>query len=165
MGCLGLASKVCSRHHLPPNQEPSYSNNQGYRDVYRGSRVVALSGSSKILSCLFKMLDSTLSKRVDRSRGGTWYGGDPRTWTTYCSQVVVNRIVGFPIHTQEDEMKALPVRKEVQDFIAAAETLLSPRLLGSQLTEDECQLVAEYLISMSQGNHQWSKALTVRLAS
>jgi hypothetical protein len=61
-------------------------------------------------------------------------------------------------------MQALPVRKEVQQFVDAAETLLSPRLLGSNLTDDECLLIAEYVMSLSQAKHQWSKALLVRFA-
>lgn len=56
-------------------------------------------------------------------------------------------------------MNSLPVRKEVQDFILVSETLLSPALLSSALTPEECEIIAEYIMSLSHLKHPWSKAL------
>jgi hypothetical protein len=50
----------------------------------------------------------------------------------------------------------LSVRKEVKDFVLAAEKLLSPILLSSELTKEECQLICEYLTTMCRGTHPWS---------
>lgn len=52
--------------------------------------------------------------------------------------------------------------KDVLDFIKAAETLLSPAMRTSELTSDECEIIAEYLITMSQVKHPWSKVLPVK---
>ncbi len=61
-------------------------------------------------------------------------------------------------------MQTLQVRSEVQAFAEAAERLLSPSLLDSKLTEDECLLIAEYVMNMSHAKHPWSKSLLVRFA-
>jgi hypothetical protein len=61
-----------------------------------------------------------------------------------------------------EEMVFVPLRKEVRDFIRAAETLLSPALLGSELTTDECDLITEYVITMSNARHPWSKGLPIK---
>ena len=50
----------------------------------------------------------------------------------------------------------LPVRKEVQDFVIAAEKLLSPILRSSELTTEECHIICEYLMTMCRGSHPWS---------
>ena len=50
----------------------------------------------------------------------------------------------------------LPVRTEVQDFILAAEKLLSPILRSSELTPEECHIICEYLTTMCRGTHPWS---------
>jgi hypothetical protein len=50
----------------------------------------------------------------------------------------------------------LPVRKEVQDFLVAAEKLLSPVLREKELTPEECHLISEYLTTMCRDNHPWS---------
>ena len=50
----------------------------------------------------------------------------------------------------------LPVRKEVQDFLLAAETLLAPVLREAELTPEECHLIGEYLTTMCRDNHPWS---------
>ena len=50
----------------------------------------------------------------------------------------------------------LPVRKEVQDFVLAAEKLLSPILRSSELTPEECHIICEYLTTMCRGTHPWS---------
>ena len=55
-------------------------------------------------------------------------------------------------------MNSLPVRKEVQDFILVSETLLSPALLSSALTPEECEIIAEYIMSLSHLKHPWSKS-------
>ena len=56
----------------------------------------------------------------------------------------------------------LSVQKDVQDFIRAAEKLLSPALRASPLTPDECDLIGEYLMSMSNAKHPWSKTLPIK---
>lgn len=61
-------------------------------------------------------------------------------------------------------MNSLPVRKEVQDFILVSETLLSPALLTSALTPEECEIIAEYVMSLSHLKHPWSKSLVLRYA-
>ena len=50
----------------------------------------------------------------------------------------------------------LPLRKDVQDFIVAAETLLAPILRETELTPEECHLISEYLTTMCRDNHPWS---------
>ena len=56
----------------------------------------------------------------------------------------------------------LSVRKEVRDFAQAAETLLSPALLTTMLTVDECDLIKEYVMMMSNAKHPWSKTLPIK---
>ena len=53
----------------------------------------------------------------------------------------------------------LPVRTEVQDFVIAAEKLLSPILRSSELTPEECHIICEYLTTMCRGAHPWSSQL------
>ena len=50
----------------------------------------------------------------------------------------------------------LPVRKEVRDFLVAAEKLLTPVLRDKALTPEECHLISEYLTTMCRDNHPWS---------
>lgn len=50
----------------------------------------------------------------------------------------------------------LPVRKEVQDFMVAAERLLAPILRENELTPEECHLICEYLTTMCRDHHPWS---------
>jgi len=57
---------------------------------------------------------------------------------------------------------ALSVRKEVRDFVQAAEVLLSPALLTSDLTDHECDIIKEYVMMLSNARHQWSKGLPVK---
>ena len=57
---------------------------------------------------------------------------------------------------------ALPLQKDVRDFVGAAEKLLSPVLRTSQLTESECDLIAGYLIIMTNAKHPWSKRLPMK---
>ncbi|MCE3222972.1 MAG: hypothetical protein K0S58_1152 [Nitrospira sp.] len=54
------------------------------------------------------------------------------------------------------------VSKEVLQFVLASEALLSPVLRPSALTQEECNLVAEYVMNLSRSGNQWSKALPVR---
>ena len=72
------------------------------------------------------------------------------------------------IHVTIEEVKVmattlesfqLPVCKEVQDFLAAAEKLLSPILRDKELTAEECHLISEYLTTMCLGNHPWGSHL------
>jgi hypothetical protein len=50
----------------------------------------------------------------------------------------------------------LPVRKEVHEFLVAAEKLLAPVLRDKDLTPEECHLICEYLATMCQDSHPWS---------
>jgi hypothetical protein len=61
-------------------------------------------------------------------------------------------------------MQPSPFRPEVQEFIAATETLLSPASLGTELTSDECDIIAYYVMTLSNAKHPWAKELTVRYA-
>ncbi len=55
-----------------------------------------------------------------------------------------------------------PPQKDVRDFVEAAEKLLSPALRTSPLTANECELIAEYLITMTNAKHPWSKTLPIK---
>ena len=57
---------------------------------------------------------------------------------------------------------SLSVRKEVCEFIRAAETILSPALWISELTEDECDLINQYVISLSKAKNPWSRGLPIK---
>jgi hypothetical protein len=57
---------------------------------------------------------------------------------------------------------ALPFSKEVCDFIRAAENLLSHGLRTSELTPDECEIIGEYVITMSKIEHPWSRTLPIK---
>lgn len=61
-------------------------------------------------------------------------------------------------------MQSPSFRPEVQDFIRATETLLSPALLGQSLTPEECDIIAYYVMTLSNAKHPWGKELTVRYA-
>ena len=54
------------------------------------------------------------------------------------------------------------VRKEVLDFSRAAEAILSPSFLGSELTPSECDLIAEYVKSLCQFKNPWSQSLPIK---
>jgi hypothetical protein len=56
----------------------------------------------------------------------------------------------------------LSVRKEVRDFVQAAEALLSPVALTSELTADECDLIKEYVMMLSNTRQPWSKGLPIK---
>jgi hypothetical protein len=51
----------------------------------------------------------------------------------------------------------VPIRREVHNFLLAAEKLLSPNL--QDLAPEECHLICEYLVRMSRDNHPWSRHL------
>jgi hypothetical protein len=51
------------------------------------------------------------------------------------------------------------VRREVHNFLVAAEKLLSPIRRDPELTPEECHLICEYRIIMSRDNHPWSSHL------
>ena len=61
-------------------------------------------------------------------------------------------------------MAALQVRKEVHEFVQAAEFLLSPALQTPALTHEECNLIAEYVMSLSHAKQPWSKSLIMKYA-
>lgn len=54
------------------------------------------------------------------------------------------------------KVRPLPVRKEVQEFLLAAEKLLAPVLRETELTPEECHVISEYLMTMCRDNHPWS---------
>lgn len=54
------------------------------------------------------------------------------------------------------------VRGDVRDFVQAAEKLLSPALRTTALTAEECYLIREYIMSLSNGKHPWSKGLPIK---
>jgi hypothetical protein len=54
------------------------------------------------------------------------------------------------------------IRKGVLDFIIASEALLSPALRSSELTKEECDMIAEYVMTLSNSANPWSKSLPVR---
>ena len=59
-------------------------------------------------------------------------------------------------------MLDIAVRKEVSDFLLASEALLSPALRSSELTNEECAMIAEYVMNLSRTGNPWSKALPIR---
>ena len=61
-------------------------------------------------------------------------------------------------------MAALRVRKEVHEFVQAAEFLLSPALQTPALTDDECVIIAEYVTTLSHAKQPWGKSLVIRYA-
>ena len=56
----------------------------------------------------------------------------------------------------------LSVQKDVRDFVKVAERLLSPALRTSPLTREECDLIFEYLVTMLNAKHPWSKRLPIK---
>ena len=56
----------------------------------------------------------------------------------------------------------IQVRKEVKNFIQATETLLSPIMLKPDLTQEECDLIAEYVKMLSLSKHPWSRSLPIK---
>ena len=56
-------------------------------------------------------------------------------------------------------MKGLPIRQEVQNFLQASDALLSPAVLQSELTPEECLLIADYVMNLSDSNKPWGKNL------
>ena len=61
-------------------------------------------------------------------------------------------------------MQTSPYRQEVQAFIRATETLLSPISLGNDLTSEECDIIAYYVMTLSTAKQPWGKGLTIRHA-
>ena len=54
------------------------------------------------------------------------------------------------------------IRKEVLDFIIASEAILSAALHSSEFTKEECDMIAEYVMTLSNSANPWSKSLPVR---
>jgi hypothetical protein len=52
-------------------------------------------------------------------------------------------------------MNRLPIRKEVQAFCESSETLLSTALLESELTPEECILIADYVLNLADWGKPW----------
>jgi hypothetical protein len=61
-------------------------------------------------------------------------------------------------------MDPSPFHPAVQAFIRASETLLSPASIGEELTPEECDVIAYYVMMLSNAKHPWGKALMVRYA-
>ena len=57
-----------------------------------------------------------------------------------------------------------PIRKEVHNFLVAAERLLSRGARDPELTPEECHLICEYLITMSRAHHPWSSHLALTMS-
>jgi hypothetical protein len=53
---------------------------------------------------------------------------------------------------------------QVQEFIRATEAMLSFASLGENLTPDECDIIAYYVMTLSHAKYPWAKELTVRYA-
>ena len=60
------------------------------------------------------------------------------------------------------ELGVLPVRVEVKNFMVAAEILLSPAMRNYKFTPDECDLIRDYVMSLSHAKHPWSKTLPIK---
>ena len=58
--------------------------------------------------------------------------------------------------------QTLTIRKEVTDFVRSTETLLSPILLKPDLTQEECDLIAEYVKMLSLWKNPWSRSLPIK---
>jgi hypothetical protein len=50
----------------------------------------------------------------------------------------------------------------VQAFVSASESLLSPALRPSELTPEECQVIAQYVMDLSNVKTPWSGHLLSR---
>lgn len=60
-------------------------------------------------------------------------------------------------------MQSIAVRKEVQDFMQVSESLRSPAIL-TELTREECELIADQVMSLSHAKQPWSKSLITKYA-
>lgn len=58
--------------------------------------------------------------------------------------------------------EVLRARKEVMDFVRSAERILSPASLHAELTQAECDLIAEYVKALSRSKHPWSGSLPIK---
>jgi hypothetical protein len=58
--------------------------------------------------------------------------------------------------------EVLTARKEVMDFVRASEKILSPALLHPTLTQAECDLIAEYVKTLSLSKRPWSRSLPIK---
>lgn len=56
---------------------------------------------------------------------------------------------------------AFPFHKDVHNFIKAADTSLSPGRRTSPLTPDECEIIKEYVITVSNVKEPWGNSLPV----
>ena len=54
------------------------------------------------------------------------------------------------------------VHPAIEAFITASEALLSPALRPSELTPEECDAIAQYVMSLSNVRTPWSKYLVSR---
>lgn len=57
------------------------------------------------------------------------------------------------------------MRAEVLDFLLVSEVLLSPVLCPPDFTEEECCLIAEFIVKLSTCDYPWSHLLPVRYPS
>jgi hypothetical protein len=61
-----------------------------------------------------------------------------------------------------DDIDFASVRKEVRDFVQAAERLLPPVQFGEELTSEECDLITEYVMMLSNAKNPWSRGLPIK---
>lgn len=59
-------------------------------------------------------------------------------------------------------MQSLSVSPAVQAFVSASETMLSPVTCPPDLTREECELIAEYVMSLSNVKTPRSRYLISR---
>jgi len=62
-------------------------------------------------------------------------------------------------------MNKLTIRKEVQSFLEASEVLLSPALLQTELTSEECLLIADYVMNLATSQTPWGEYLVTSVRS
>jgi hypothetical protein len=54
------------------------------------------------------------------------------------------------------------VSKDVLQFALASEALLSSALRSSEFTQEECTMIADYVLNLSRSGNPWAKALPIR---
>ncbi len=59
-------------------------------------------------------------------------------------------------------MQELVVSPAVQTFFSASETLLASTSLETELTPEECELIAQYVMALSNVKTPWSRYLPSR---
>ena len=60
------------------------------------------------------------------------------------------------------ELGVLPIRVEVKNFMVAAEFVVSPYFRNFEFKTDYCELIHEFVMSMSHVKHTCSKTLPIK---